>query len=623
MARGGYMDTAAVKSEQGAQTAQVIVIVNANARMGGDACLSEEQLGEGLRARGLRGRIQATESEEDCIAQIARAADEGIEVVVAAGGDGTVRSVVEGLMRVQGKRPALGILACGTMNNIAASFGIPEEIEAGLDLLAECIQKQRFFPMDVGMIGDEPFVEVAGVGLMARLFPLAEELKSDGLQASGDIVQGVREIVTAQPEHLILRLDGRPVPVRALQVTFCNTPSHGARIVLSPDARVDDGLLDIVVDDRVSGPRMLWDMLTRMDPRRMSRQRRRIFQARRVRVEQATPWALQMDAAYKGEYGPGTERQTIEARVEPGALRVCAAERPPAGGAAVEEPTLQTVARLLPVDASALIDKVTPSGASSDTSATDASPVAKEVTQAAQAVAQTVTQQVEQHLAPPSRAAQTLRNLRWVYAPGIALGAVAALAARRWAVLPGDREVLRAIQSTQSPLMDRAMTAVAAPGFPPLSVELLGAAAAGLWLARLRVEAAFVLAAAGGVTALDVTLKRLIQRKRPEDGFARVLRLIAAPSFPSGHVMNYVSVFGFLAAVSMANIKPSPARTLLTGACAGMISLIGPARVYLGAHWPSDTAAGYLFGGLYLGALLELYTLAKERQAQRTPRYTA
>ena len=46
------------------------------------------------------------------------------EVIVSAGGDGTVRSVIEGLMRLPGKRPALGILACGTMNNIAASFGI-------------------------------------------------------------------------------------------------------------------------------------------------------------------------------------------------------------------------------------------------------------------------------------------------------------------------------------------------------------------------------------------------------------------------------------------------------------------------------------------------------------------
>jgi len=165
--------------------------------------------------------------------------------------------------------------------------------------------------------------------------------------------------------------------------------------------------------------------------------------------------------------------------------------------------------------------------------------------------------------------------------------------------------------------MDRAMSAVAAPGFPPLSVELIGAGAVALWLMRLRLESTFLLAAAGGVTLLDTALKGAVQRKRPEDGVARVLRLIQAPSFPSGHTMNYVSVFGFLGAASMANVKPSPLRSLLVGSCLTMIGLIGPARVYLGAHWPSDTAAGYLFGSLYLGGLLELYTFAKQRQADQ------
>lgn len=611
------------QQEQSVQTAQAVVMVNAKARMGSDDCLSDERLGGALRERGLSARIQPTTSEDDCIAQVERAANEGAQVVVSAGGDGTVHSVIEGLMRLEpSRRPALSILACGTMNNIAASFGIPEDIDAGLDLLAECLEKQRFFPMDIGMIGDEPFVEVAGVGLMARLFPLAEDLKSDALQASGEIVEGVREIVSAKPEQVILRLDGRRVPVHALQVTLVNTPSHGARIVLSPNARVDDGLLDVVVDDRVSGPRMLWDMFTRMDPRRMTRQRRRIFQARRVSIEQATPWALQMDGVYKGEYGLGTDRPMIEARVEQGALRVCAAERPLAGGAAVTEPTLQTIARLLPVDITATASRAPSAQDAPPPTATSAAQdiaqgVAQGVEGAAQNVAQGVTQEVERRLTTPERAAQMLRRMRWVYAPGVGIGVMAALAARRWAVLPGDREALQAIQSTHSPLMDRFMTAVAAPGFPPLSVELVGAGALGLWLVRLRLEAGFLLAAAGGVTVVDMTLKRFVQRKRPVDGAARVLRLIQAPSFPSGHVMNYVSVFGFLAAASIANVKPSVARNVITGACATMVALIGPARVYLGAHWPSDTAAGYLFGGLYLGGLLELYTLAKEWQAKR------
>ncbi|HEY7850571.1 MAG TPA: diacylglycerol kinase family protein, partial [Ktedonobacterales bacterium] len=83
------METANDQIQRGARAAQVVVIVNAHARMGADDCLSGERLGASLRARGLSGRAQATESEDDCIAQIARAAREGAEVIVSAGGDGT------------------------------------------------------------------------------------------------------------------------------------------------------------------------------------------------------------------------------------------------------------------------------------------------------------------------------------------------------------------------------------------------------------------------------------------------------------------------------------------------------------------------------------------------------
>jgi membrane-associated phospholipid phosphatase len=406
-------------------------------------------------------------------------------------------------------------------------------------------------------------------------------------------------------------------------VTLCNTPSHGARLILSPTARVDDGLLDVVLDERVSGPRMLWDLLTRRDSRRMTRQRRRIFQARRVSIWQATPWALHMDGVYQGEYGGGTDRPILLASVEPGALRVCAAERPTTADAAETESAIKTIARLLPITAATTTATASVADTPGEAEPTASVPalaqsVAQSAEAAAQQVAQTVSRQVERRLASPEHAARRLAALRWVYLPGVALGATVALAARRWAILPGDREVLQAIQRTRSPLMDHLMTGVAAPGFPPLSLELLGVGALGLWLARLRLEATFLLLAAGGVTLLDVSLKDAIRRKRPEAGIARVLRHIPAPSFPSGHTMNYVSVFGFLGAASMANVKPSPTRTLLVSACAAMAALIGPARVYLGAHWPSDTAAGYLYGGLYLGGLLELYTRAKLRQAERS-----
>lgn len=596
------------------QTAQVVVIVNATARLGADDRLSPERLEASLRERGIRGRVQPTTSEEDCYEQVARAAHEGASVVVAAGGDGTAHTVIAGLMRLSDHRPAFGLIACGTMNNVAATFGIPEDVDAGLDLLAECVKLRRFFPMDVGLIGGEPFVEVASVGTLARLTPLGEHLKSDGLKASGDAVEAVRELVAAKPEHVTLWLDGRRISVNALEVTICNTPSHGTRIVLSPNTRVDDGLLDVVVDGRVSGPRMLWDMVVGADIRKMTRDRRRVFRARRVRITQEATWSLEMDAIDKGEYGRGAARLAIEATVAPGAIMVCAEKRPTPGGEAVTEPTLQTMARLLPATAPASTSASAPQ---TPGPVKEAAKAAEGVAQAAEGVAQQVSETVERQLTTPERAAIRLRKMRWVYAPGVALGVVAALAARRWAILPGDREIQQAIQNTHSPRMDKFMTAVAAPGFPPLSIELVGAGVVGLWLMRLRLEAAFLLGAAGGVTALDTVLKGVIRRKRPVDGPARVLKVINAPSFPSGHVMNYVAVFGFFAAATIANVKPRWLRYLLTSICGAIVSLIGPARVYLGAHWPSDTAAGYLFGGLYLGGLLELYTRAKEKQAQR------
>ena len=99
----------------------------------------------------------------------------------------------------------------------------------------------------------------------------------------------------------------------------------------------------------------------------------------------------------------------------------------------------------------------------------------------------------------------------------------------------------------------------------------------------------------------------------------RVLRLIKEPSFPSGHVMFYVSAFGFLVAAALANLRPSALRRGIVAVGGSLIGLVGASRIYLGAHWPSDVVAGYLFGSLYLGGVLELYTRAKRRQARHAP----
>jgi undecaprenyl-diphosphatase len=219
---------------------------------------------------------------------------------------------------------------------------------------------------------------------------------------------------------------------------------------------------------------------------------------------------------------------------------------------------------------------------------------------------------------PPRRAAQRTAWVRSLYIVGAVFAIITGVAASRADLLPGDLRVTRALQRTRSVHWDRFWRAVAWAGFPRPTFLVIATATVALWLTRFRLEALFLLLATG-VNALNFALKRLVRRKRPAEPKVRVLRLIKEPSFPSGHVMFYMSAFGFLVAAALANLRPSALRRAIVAIGGSLIGLVGASRIYLGAHWPSDVAAGYLFGGLYLGGVLELYTRAKRRQVRRSP----
>jgi undecaprenyl-diphosphatase len=597
---------------------ELILIVNEKAREAASGELTPAVLERKLAARGLSGRVVVVGRDEETAAVAERQARAGAGVVVAVGGDGTIHGVAVGLYRAGGTA-ALGIVPAGSMNNIAASLGIPEELDAALDLLAVCLVRGVRRPMDLGLIFDRLFVESSGFGIVSDLLCLGESVKQRPLTAPAAIPELARLLGRYRPAPVTLILDGQVRRTRAMHVRICNTPAVGLRIIAAPNARTDDGILDVVVYEQFGTIELLAYLLRKIGGTRIRNARVRRYRAREIVVEPSEAWPIDLDGELIGECGPGHRWRRIEARVLPAALTLCA---PPEQPHIAENP-LQTVLRALPAVPEVMPEAVGQAAVAAEQALAEVAIGAEHaVTEAAMAAEHAVVEAAaaaEQALAgvteSPGRAARRATVIRGMYMVGGALALVASIAARRMHVLPGDLELTRAFQRTRSPLADRFWTAIAWGGFPKESMALVAATTLGLWLARFRLEAAFFLVASG-VNVVNFAVKRVVRRQRPMDTVVRVTRLIREPSFPSGHVMHYTSTLGFVAAAALANLRPSPLRRGIVAACAALIGLVGPSRVYLGAHWPSDVAAGYLFGGLYLGGVLELYSLAKQEQAR-------
>lgn len=160
---------------------------------------------------------------------------------------------------------------------------------------------------------------------------------------------------------------------------------------------------------------------------------------------------------------------------------------------------------------------------------------------------------------------------------------------------------------------DRLMHSVSWPGFPPQSRTIPPMLAVLLWIRGFRLEALFQLAAwgTGGVSSV---FKRIVRRERPGPKHPHlnvVPANIGGTSFPSGHVIIYTGVYGFLAYLASLWIETKSIRRVVVALLTGLVSLVGISRVYMGHHWFSDTVASYLLGTTYLVALTSLYRRIK------------
>ena len=209
--------------------------------------LTGEDLVGSLEKAGYRTTYLSTKTKN-----LASQLDEPGELVIVAGGDGTVAKVAAALA---GRMTPLAILPVGTANNIARSMGLVGGTSHIIEGLRTAQRKRLDVPVAHGPWGDRPFVEAAGVGLFARALavldhhdgePLAQLAKEEATFES--VVRLLRQMVTDYaPRDWNATLDGRDLSGRYLMLEAMNIRLIGPHLHFAPDADPGDGLFDVVL----------------------------------------------------------------------------------------------------------------------------------------------------------------------------------------------------------------------------------------------------------------------------------------------------------------------------------------------------------------------------------------
>lgn len=197
---------------------------------------------ERLDRHGIETSCHATTGEGDATREAAWAVERGYDIIIAAGGDGTLNEVVNGMAGLN-TLPPLGVFPMGTTNDFARAMGISRRWEDYCDLVIE--NKTR--PIDIGRVNGRHFINIAGGGTLTELtYEVPSKLKTLIGQLAY-YVKGVEKMVSLSPTQLIIDAEGYDtVEGEFMLFLIANSNSVGGFEKLAPDARIDDGLLDVI-----------------------------------------------------------------------------------------------------------------------------------------------------------------------------------------------------------------------------------------------------------------------------------------------------------------------------------------------------------------------------------------
>src|SRR5690625_599504 len=250
---------------------------------------------ERFEKAGYETSAHSTTGEGDATEAAKIAVERKYDMIVVAGGDGTINEVVHGIAE-QDYRPKLGIIPAGTTNDFARALMIPREIHKAVDIILE----EHIQALDIGKVNEHYFINIAGGGDLTELtYDVPIKLKA----AIGQLayyVKGIEMLPSLRPASVKIEYDDKVFEGDIMLFLVANTNSVGGFEKLAPDALIDDGYFDLLILKKTNLAEFLRVATTGLRGNHIDDDLVIYTQAKKIKVTPKKRMQLNLDGEYGG-----------------------------------------------------------------------------------------------------------------------------------------------------------------------------------------------------------------------------------------------------------------------------------------------------------------------------------
>ncbi|MDF2548628.1 MAG: hypothetical protein K0R93_3526 [Anaerosolibacter sp.] len=209
-----------------------------------------QQIQKFMKKKNIAYEIRFTKFKGDGEILAKEAVDRGCCTIIAVGGDGTIYEVVNGMGIGTG---TLGVIPCGTGNDLAKTLGIPENPVKAMEI----IHGEHATAIDCGKANGRYFLNVASIGLDAEIVKETENIKRYIKGPSAYIAGVLKTLLSFRDKEVIIEVDGIQTKKQIMLVAVANGKYYGGGMKIAPKADIQDGYFDICIINKISKGKVL------------------------------------------------------------------------------------------------------------------------------------------------------------------------------------------------------------------------------------------------------------------------------------------------------------------------------------------------------------------------------